>query len=84
MKAIFMGAVLASALTLAPGAADAKGCIKGAVAGGVAGHFAHHTLMGAVTGCIAGHYGTKLLRERRARQQQQEPGQVSPGEAPVR
>jgi hypothetical protein len=73
MKAIFMAAVLASALTLAPGAADARGCIKGAVAGGVAGHFAHHTFMGAIGGCVAGHYASKALRERQERQQQLAP-----------
>jgi uncharacterized protein YcfJ len=68
---------------MASSAAQAKGCIKGAVAGGVAGHFAHHTLMGAVTGCVAGHYGAKLLRERKERPQVQEPGQVSPVQAPA-
>jgi hypothetical protein len=80
MKAIFMGAVLAAALMVTPGAADA-GCIKGAVAGGVAGHFAHHTVIGAVGGCIAGHYAAKKLRERR--QPAQVPGPAS-GQAPAR
>jgi hypothetical protein len=79
MKTIFMGAVLASALMLAPGAADAKGCIKGAVAGGVAGHFAHHTIMGALGGCVAGHYAAKALRERQERQREQ-PAPLSPGQ----
>jgi hypothetical protein len=80
MKAIFMGAVLAAALIVTPGAADA-GCIKGAVAGGVAGHFAHHTVIGAIGGCIAGHYAAKKLRERR--QSAQVPGPAT-GQAPAR
>jgi hypothetical protein len=67
MKAIFMGAVLATTLMVAPGAADAS-CLKGALAGGVAGHFAHHTLLGAVGGCIAGHYAAKKLHQREVRQ----------------
>lgn len=87
MKTIFMGAVLASALMVAPGAADAAGCIKGALAGGIAGHFAHHTLMGAVGGCVAGHYAAKKLRERPVRQPapglRQVPGPTT-GQAPAR
>jgi hypothetical protein len=84
MKAIFIGPVLAAALMVAPGAADA-GCVKGAVAGGVAGHFAHHTLLGAVGGCIAGHYAAKKLRQRAVRQPapEQVPGPAS-GQAPAR
>jgi len=79
MKAIFIGAVLVSALTMMPVAADAKGCIKGAIAGGVAGHFTHHALTGAVAGCIAGHYAAKL--HQRAGQQGEVP---EPGPAPAR
>jgi hypothetical protein len=67
MKAIFTGTVVAAALMVVPGAADAS-CLRGAVAGGVAGHFAHHTLLGAAGGCIAGHYAAKKLRQRAVRQ----------------
>jgi hypothetical protein len=66
-----------AALTLAAGAADAKGCLKGAVVGGVAGHYAvHHGVLGAVAGCI---YGRRHAKEQ-ARQQQGQ-GQA-PGSAP--
>jgi hypothetical protein len=83
MKAIFMSAVMAGALIVAPGAADA-GCVTGAVAGAAAGHIAHHTLLGAVGGCIAGHYTAKKLRQRRqlAPGPRQVPG-PAPGLAPA-
>jgi hypothetical protein len=81
MKAIFMSAVLAGALMLTPGTADA-GCVKGAVAGGVAGHFAHHTVLGALGGCIAGHYAAKKLRGRGVRQPEPGPGPAA-GQAPA-
>jgi hypothetical protein len=57
----------ATALTLAAGAADAKGCLKGAAVGGVAGHYAgHHGVIGALAGCA---YGRHRAKEQ-ARQQQ--------------
>jgi hypothetical protein len=88
MKAIFTGPVVAAALMVAPGAANA-GCLKGAVAGGIAGHFAHHTLLGAAGGCIAGHYAAKKMRQRPMRQpapggSDQVPGPATGGEAPAR
>jgi|ERR1700691_5365766 hypothetical protein len=49
-----------AALTLVPGAADAKGCLKGAVVGGVAGHYAgHHGVIGAIAGCAYGRHRAK-------------------------
>jgi len=86
MKAIFTGAVVAAALVVAPGAADAS-CLRGAVAGGIAGHFAHHTLLGAVGGCIAGHYAAKKLRHRAMRPAAPGPDEVpgpAVGPAPAR
>jgi hypothetical protein len=78
MKAVLMCAMLASALMLASGAADAKGCIAGAIAGGVAAHMAGHSrLMGAVAGCVTAHYAHKAVRYRAERQRAQEPRQVS-------
>jgi hypothetical protein len=60
MKTIFAGLVLAAALSLGAGQADAKGCIKGAVIGGVAGHYAgHHGLVGAAAGCLIGRHEAK-------------------------
>jgi hypothetical protein len=50
----------AAALTLAAGAADAKGCLKGAAVGGVAGHYAgHHGVVGAIAGCAYGRHRAK-------------------------
>ncbi|MBN8988232.1 MAG: hypothetical protein J0H42_08300 [Rhizobiales bacterium] len=55
-------------LTLAAGAADAKGCLKGAVVGGVAGHYAgHHGVVGAIAGCA---YGRHRANEQEKRQTQ--------------
>ena len=52
--------LLAAALTLAAGSADAKGCLKGAVAGGVAGHYAgHHAVIGAIAGCAYARHRAK-------------------------
>ena len=63
--------LLAAALLLGAGSAEAKGCIKGAVVGGVAGHFAHHhALLGAAGGCVVGHHlATKHEREQRLAQE---------------
>jgi hypothetical protein len=45
------------ALSGAPGAVEAKGCLKGAAVGGVAGHVAgHHGALGAAAGCAVGHH----------------------------
>jgi hypothetical protein len=56
-----------AALTLAAGAADAKGCLKGAVVGGVAGHYAgHHGVIGAIAGCA---YGRHHAKEQERQQQ---------------
>lgn len=45
------------ALSGAPGAAEAKGCLKGAAVGGAAGHVAgHHGAVGAAAGCAVGHH----------------------------
>ena len=45
------------ALSCAPGAAEAKGCLKGAAIGGLAGHEAgNHGAMGAAAGCAVGHH----------------------------
>src|SRR6202051_2251899 len=61
----------AAALPLAPGAADAKGCLKGAVVGGVAGHYAgHHGVIGAIAGCAYGRH--------RANEQERRQGQTPP------
>jgi hypothetical protein len=68
MKAIFMSAALAFALTagLTPVPVRAAGCLEGAAIGGVAGHFAgHHGLLGAGAGCFIGrHEANKHARER--------------------
>jgi hypothetical protein len=54
-----------AALTLATGAADAKGCLKGAVVGGVAGHYAgHHGVIGAVAGCAYGRHEANKQQDR--------------------
>jgi hypothetical protein len=81
MKAIFTGPVVAVALMVTPGAADAS-CLRGAVAGGIAGHFAHHTLLGAVGGCIAGHFAAKKMRQRAVRQPAPLPGPAT-GDVPA-
>jgi uncharacterized protein YcfJ len=78
MKTTLMGAVLASALTLTSGAAEAKGCIKGAIAGGIAGHMTGHGgLKGAMVGCVTGYAIHKGQRYRAERQRAQETRQVS-------
>jgi hypothetical protein len=66
--------IAVAALSLAAGAADAKGCLKGAAVGGVAGHYAgHHGLLGAAAGCL---YGRHQAKEQ-ARQQQDQ-GSTTP------
>jgi hypothetical protein len=61
-----------AALTLAAGAADAKGCLKGAVVGGVAGHYAgRHGVLGAAAGCLYGRHHAK-------EQERQQQGQGTP------
>jgi hypothetical protein len=66
--------IAVAGLTLAAGAADAKGCLKGAVVGGVAGHYAgHHGLVGAVAGCAYGRH-----RAKEQARQQQDPGGTAP------
>jgi hypothetical protein len=67
--------IAVAALTLAAGAADAKGCLKGAVVGGVAGHYAgHHGLVGAIAGCA---YGRHRANEQ-TRQQPDQGGTTPP------
>jgi hypothetical protein len=58
MKSLAIAAALLAAAILIPqGPADAKGCVKGAMVGGVAGHFVgHHGLLGAAAGCVIGHH----------------------------
>lgn len=65
MKAILTCSVLAFAIAVGAGPAEAKGCIKGAIMGGVAGHYArHHGLLGAAVGCAIGHHeATKHARD---------------------
>ncbi len=70
----------ATALTLAAGAADAKGCLKGAVVGGVAGHYAgHHGVIGAVAGCA---YGRHEANKDQARRQQEQGASPAPANDP--
>jgi hypothetical protein len=67
--------IAVTALMLAAGAADAKGCLKGAVVGGVAGHYAgHHGLVGAIAGCA---YGRHRANEQ-ARQPPDQGGSAPP------
>ncbi len=57
------------ALSGAPGAAEAKGCLKGAAVGGVTGHVAgHHGAVGAAAGCAVGHH--EASKQERAQQAQ--------------
>jgi uncharacterized protein YcfJ len=63
VKLLILGSVLLG-ITLAPAAAEAKGCIKGAVVGGVAGHLAGHGKVGAVAGCIIGHHEANKRNEK--------------------
>jgi len=64
MKITLTYAVLAFAMAVGAGTAEAKGCIKGAIVGGAAGHYAHHHgLLGAAVGCAIGHHeATKHAR----------------------
>jgi uncharacterized protein YcfJ len=64
-------------LTLAPGAAEAKGCIKGAIVGGIAGHMAGHGKVGIVAGCIIGHHEAN---KRDAEKADQRTRPASPGD----
>lgn len=57
LKTVLCIGFTATALTMLPGLASAKGCLKGAAVGGVGGHVAgHHGLLGAVAGCAVGHH----------------------------
>ena len=55
MKSLILATAIL-AVTLAPAAVEAKGCIKGAIVGGIAGHMAGHGKVGVVAGCIIGHH----------------------------
>jgi len=61
-------ALLLAGGLMAPGAAQAAGCLKGAVAGGLIGHYAgHHGLLGAGIGCLYEHHqAAKRANERQA------------------
>jgi hypothetical protein len=66
MKQVAVAAALiAMAVALPLGSANAAGCLKGAVVGGVAGHYVgHHGLLGAGAGCLIGrHHANKTARE---------------------
>lgn len=64
-KTSLVAALLVTCMAaVAPGAANAKGCLKGAAAGAVGGHFlGHHGLVGAAAGCAVGHHHAKVKRE---------------------
>ena len=76
MKPLILG-IAVLGLTLAPAAAEAKGCIKGAVVGGIAGHIAGHGKVGVVAGCIIGRHEANKRDAEKADQRTQP---ASPGD----